>query len=842
MDDIDDSEVSVMTKKKMCLSFQNKESKAQLVLVILLLLGCLCVFRKYLFGDSLMVFNDIGSDTWQQYIQQYATVVNHLLEGNYTFWDFNNGLGTNMLSMNLFDPSLMCIYLLGVLFGTSKMVYFLSWMQVIRVLVAGFVFYRFLSMFSYRVSVKVPIAFAYGFNGFLMVWGQHYQFGMVTIYFPLLLIFGEKYIRRAKGSCGFPVMVAVSCIYSVYQTYMCLIVVGFYLIFRLWMIEELKSKERFKIFFKGCLQILLGIGMGCAVFLPTAYMMLNVSGRIGGVETGFLAWLKEYLTPYPRAYYESGIMRLFSSNLQECYGLSDGRYEKYLNYYEDPVLYVSNTVMILMIQMFMVLWRTKTSIRKKAAVYMAAVLSALMLLLPIGGCVFNAFSYVAHRYTFVFMPFILLAGAWMWEYLLDNGETSIVGLIITAYLLERVFHLGYDQTLFTSYKKNILVLANTSAVTLIVLAVYPFLRKRKTVYLQKIAMMVMSLALMVNVISEGYTCFNERVVLRKQDTPLEAIEEVQAANDKEYYSKDQERFVLSTTTKVQNYFREMYSEHIQDALKYLEEKDDTFYRVEKDFSSGTVAMDALSQGYYGISTYNSTLNKNVKEFLDTCCVDLYAADRAHVQFWEDVEDNHLAAYFGVKYLLSKNPELNEKNYKLLKQFGDVYVYENMKDANVAKFYETIISEESFKKLCTEDTREELLGNVLAVKGGTEVNSRKKLQKIIQHSGKTESDIVIHSLKEHSKVTGEIHAAKDGYIMFMIPFEQGWSLFIDGKETEILRGDLGFIACKVEEGNHNLELTFETPMLKEGIIISILFWGIYGFGIYRTKKRKRQISA
>lgn len=51
--------------------------------------------------------------------------------------------------------------------------------------------------------------------------------------------------------------------------------------------------------------------------------------------------------------------------------------------------------------------------------------------------------------------------------------------------------------------------------------------------------------------------------------------------------------------KPQDFFREMYRVDLQDALDYLEEYDSEFYRVEKDYISGTVAMDSSAQGYRG---------------------------------------------------------------------------------------------------------------------------------------------------------------------------------------------------------------------------------------------------
>ena len=65
------------------------------------------MFQDYLLGDQLMIFNDIGSDTWQQYIMNYTAIVNDIRDGSFSLWDFSNGLGVNLFNFNLFDPFLM---------------------------------------------------------------------------------------------------------------------------------------------------------------------------------------------------------------------------------------------------------------------------------------------------------------------------------------------------------------------------------------------------------------------------------------------------------------------------------------------------------------------------------------------------------------------------------------------------------------------------------------------------------------------------------------------------------------------------------------------------------------
>ena len=185
---------------------QSPDMRALCFLFLLLSASCSFMFRDYLYGNDLMIFNDIGSDTWQQYIMNYTSIVNHLRDGSFSLWDFNNGLGINQFNFNLFDPFLMLLYGAGVILGPAHMLLYINVIQILKIMVAAFAFYWFLSQFSFSVLSRMITSYAYALNGFLLVWGQHYQFGTVVIYFPLMLLFSEKFIQKKKGKALFPVM------------------------------------------------------------------------------------------------------------------------------------------------------------------------------------------------------------------------------------------------------------------------------------------------------------------------------------------------------------------------------------------------------------------------------------------------------------------------------------------------------------------------------------------------------------------------------------------------------------------------------------------------------------
>lgn len=839
------SSSKIRTVQKLSGFCQSPDVRALCFLFLLLSASCSFIFRDYLYGNDLMIFNDIGSDTWQQYIMNYTSIVNHLRDGSFSFWDFNNGLGINQFNFNLFDPFLMLLYGVGVVLGPAHMLLYINVIQILKIMVAAFAFYWFLSQFSFSVPSKMITSYAYALNGFLLVWGQHYQFGTVVIYFPLMLLFCEKFIQKKKGKALFPVMVFLCGIYSVYFTYMCLAATGLYLLFRILMLDGLTWKERIQRFLLGCAEMIMGVGMSLVVFLPMAEVLLDVSSRLESDGTGLLDFLRQCFTPYSRKFYLSMLKRMFSSNLQNGYGLAKGPQQYVMNYYEDPVLFCSTLAVFLNVQFLAVLRKADMTKRAKRVLYGVAALILVGTALPVGGTVFNYFTLPTQRYTFVLMTVFLLLMAWMWDYMRKGGKLNLVLILAVTALMGWAYWCGYEQAGFQEYRTNILILTVTGILTAVCLTLLCFL---KDTQIRNVILGVMGVVLVVNVVSEGGTNYQNRVTMKKTDVPAEVMVQETQRYEEMRTSDDKEIKYRAEIEKPQDFFREMYRVDLADCLNYLKENDPTFYRVEKDYISGTVSMDSSGQGYRGISTYNSVMNGNVKEFVETCYPELFFADHNHYTFWNNVDDNWLAAFLGVKYILSGNGEPDETKYKLLDQVGSLYIHENVLDAQTAHFYTQDISEESLKELCTEENREELLGEAIALEDGTEIGDASEIQTLKseeQETAEQNSSVTLDAPQKDSVVTGSVHAEADGYALFMIPYEKGWSLTIDGEKAELLRGDIGFLACEVPEGDHTILLTFEAPGLKAGTIGSVLFWILFAQSrllIIRKNKTRKSAGA
>jgi uncharacterized membrane protein YfhO len=73
----------------------------------------------------------------------------------------------------------------------------------------------------------------------------------------------------------------------------------------------------------------------------------------------------------------------------------------------------------------------------------------------------------------------------------------------------------------------------------------------------------------------------------------------------------------------------------------------------------------------------------------------------------------------------------------------------------------------------------------------------------------------------TRVSGHIVLEEPGRLIFSIAKEDGWTLFVDGRETESeLFGD-AFISVSLEPGEHQVELRYHTPGFGAGLIITLV---------------------
>ncbi|PGQ13263.1 YfhO family protein [Bacillus cereus] len=75
--------------------------------------------------------------------------------------------------------------------------------------------------------------------------------------------------------------------------------------------------------------------------------------------------------------------------------------------------------------------------------------------------------------------------------------------------------------------------------------------------------------------------------------------------------------------------------------------------------------------------------------------------------------------------------------------------------------------------------------------------------------------------KNNYLKGDINSNKDGLLHLSVPYSKGWTIKVDGKETEFTKANSAFIGVPITKGAHIIEMTYVTPYFKLGMIISIV---------------------
>lgn len=86
-----------------------------------------------------------------------------------------------------------------------------------------------------------------------------------------------------------------------------------------------------------------------------------------------------------------------------------------------------------------------------------------------------------------------------------------------------------------------------------------------------------------------------------------------------------------------------------------------------------------------------------------------------------------------------------------------------------------------------------------------------------------------------KIEGTIDVTKDGYFVLSIPYDKSFQIKVDGVKQEYEKANEVFIGFPLTKGNHKIEIVYEAPFKKVGMIISIISVFLLGWITYQDRK-------
>ena len=257
-------------------------------------------------------------------------------------------------------------------------------------------------------------------------------------------------------------------------------------------------------------------------------------------------------------------------------------------------------------------------------------------------------------------------------------------------------------------------------------------------------------------------------------------------------------------------------------IKYLaspSKKSDTMYQFTKLTEDGELALyyneNALSLGFmvkddikdWDIEAGEPLQVQNSFVELATGLDPIYVLDR-----YIDMEDGQ---NYGIKIPENKQVylcldtrvakiSLSTPEYdKDFKDFTDhLYVINGSSTDNMADF--------------TVDLKESQKGSTVRAEVYTCANDA--YQKVVDKLAESQlTDVQV----DGNKVSGSIDAKEDGTLLLTVPYDTGWTITVDGQETEFYSVGKALTGVHVSAGSHTIAMKFTPPGFVFGLVLSLV---------------------
>lgn len=771
-------------------SRESKVGRLETVLLAsVIILSLFTVYGRIYLGGATFAYWDTGSDTIEQYVPFYVNLIDNVREGQAGFWNFEFGLGTSALNYQswLLDPFNLVLVPLGVLLGDAAIAPLLVFAQSLKVLASGLLFDRLLTRYCETPLARILGSAIFSFGGYLMLWGQHYWLGSAYVLFVVVVLAVERLLDRwGTGRCIVLALVTAVClIWSVYCGYMVLLASGIYALVRIPLFSRGEgAKGYLRLLGRLVAPVVCGCLLAGIALVPYATFLLGESSRVTSAEQASLT--QRMLTDtslVPLSWIPAILSRLLGSSLitsgaafPEGLVAATERF-RYVNCYEFVMLGFSAGAIALLGQFLHWLVR-EADVRTRALCAIAGGLVVLYLVSFFLPSLFNVFVAPKYRSAFALSVPLCAACAVGFERRMVLGRPSPSAL--AASVLMSLPVLGWS---FSNSVDGRLLCA-FSALVVVVLALLSLgLRHERA---RNAMLAAICLALVSSSVADAFYVTNNRALCSPTDFP-----------NASHPPKDAD-------TKA--------------ALAWIASQDDGLYRVEKLYSDWTRLSDGLIEHYPGVASYNSTLDSDVEEFYEMLWPGMISGGSAYQAYVDDPNHPTLLNLLGVRYLLSKEP-LDYDWCTLVHQEGEVSIYRTTSEDFLTSSAQMLLETDAGSLPDAAD-REATLDDALIVPD----------EVAAAHEGESFSTSVRTETAKTtaSSLEATVSSAVNALVCIPVPNTSGWSVTIDGLETETFRANYGFIGVIVPAGEHRLEASYTPDGLGAGAALTAA--GVLGLAI------------
>lgn len=820
---------------------------------ILLLLGIFVARGIFPFGKNSFMY----SDMYHQYIPFLTEFWRKLHAGESLAFSWNVGLGSNFLAIYAYYLA-SPVYWLSILVPEGFLIEFMSYLVVVKIGLCGLTFAYFLSRkFATKDLRIVWFAVSYAMSGYIAAYNWNHMW-LDCLYLAPLIIWGLEELVK-NGRCRLYCLTLTVCIFTNYylSILLCIFLVLYFLMQLFTSGLTLRKKGRAVVNF-GVSSLLAG-GMAAVLLLPVALAMMNSDFHGGSfpkqievyfnalevfarhtvmlpVERGLDHWPNLYcgvlfFVLIPVYLFHKGILfkeKLGKSLLLTIMVLSFS--VNVLNYIWHGLNYPNSLparhsflyIFVILTMCFEAVYRDKENGKWNR---IAGVIAGVLLLVAIG--VFVATDGVTVKV--MLSTWIFLAGYLVMWLLFEKGVGVKANTGITR---ERLRKYGIWAVLLLVTVEVTLNMEHTSITPV-----------QRTYYLNK-KENYQNLMAIADADSDGFYRMDSMAQMCKNDGTLVGYASVSAFSSglngavEDYYDK-----LGMGSNKVSYYY--------QGATPFTAALLGVKYTVSEE-----EGMDTGLYEYMGVSgdlyLYRNKYTLPVgflltgpqKEILESNI----AADISNPLYTQSEIVRELCGAEGM-FIALESTDVNKETGKItVSVTADSHIY-----GLLSKDPEGVISltrgEEvtELKKIsrkCILDLGWYAKGETFTISSDMQEElflrlfclDTEPLTEVTALLGR--QPFVIQSYTETS-LNGTIEAKEEGYLVISVPYESGWTVKVDGMETEAEKFADTMLAIPLNAGSHKVELDYSLPGAGIGLVVSLISLLLFGVIYMRKKKENRE---
>ena len=298
---------------------------------------------------------------------------------------------------------------------------------------------------------------------------------------------------------------------------------------------------------------------------------------------------------------------------------------------------------------------------------------------------------------------------------------------------------------------------------------------------------------------------------------------------------------------------EKYRQQALESRPVMPDDDGSFYRVETD---GTSTNYEMIWGYPTVHCFDSTVSPSIQKFYEG------------VNITRDVTSKIPYDRIGTRYLLSAKYFLDnnivngsDKSYtesggiagyeKAGVTDGDYTIYENQHFIPMGFTFDHYITEMNYEGLASDRVRDRVLLKdlILSKDDADEIGYLLDEDTYLKQPSATDSELLKYADERAASSCTSFAFDRNGFqaqttlpkknlVFFSVPYDKGFTAYVDGQETKIYCVDYGMMAIVVPEGTHSIRFNYLPWGLEGGCLLSIAAALLMAaLGIVERKRRK-----